>query len=176
MPPAPLSSSEIRELEPYLLRYARRALGGDDAARDLVQEALLAAVTGRADFAGRSALQTWLVGILSHKIIDHFRKRARVGRVVDVEASPEDLTGPASSSPERVLRRKEALSLLDAALADLPDLERMAVLLIDVEGHGHEEACNVLAVRATHLRVLLHRGRHRLRKVLENAEAMPTRS
>jgi RNA polymerase sigma-70 factor (ECF subfamily) len=176
MPPAGLSSSEIREAEPYLLRYARRALGGDDAAADLVQETLLAAVGGHADFAGRSAVRTWLVGILSHKIIDHFRKRTRAGRVLDSEAAPEDLSAPASSSPEHALGRKEALTLVEAALADLPELERMAILLIDVEGHDHDEACNVLEVRATHLRVLLHRGRHRLRKALENAEAMPTRT
>jgi hypothetical protein len=50
-----------------------------------------------------------------------------------------------------------------------PDLERLAVLLVDVEQGDHEQACNELAVSATHLRVLLHRGRHRLRRALDKA-------
>jgi RNA polymerase sigma-70 factor (ECF subfamily) len=59
------------------------------------------------------------------------------------------------------------LRKVDQALATLPPGERLAVLLVGVEGVDHEDACREMGVTATHLRVLLHRGRHRLRKVLE---------
>lgn len=49
-----------------------------DTARDLVQETLLAAVAGRADFQGRAALRTWCIGILTHKRLDLFRSQKRL--------------------------------------------------------------------------------------------------
>ena len=59
------------------------------------------------------------------------------------------------------------LARVDQALGQLPPGERLALLLVGVEGFDHEEACREMAVTATHLRVLLHRGRHHLRRLLE---------
>ena len=64
---------------------------------------------------------------------------------------------------------RQQLSAVERGLASLPELERLALLLCDVEGAGRDEVCNALDVTATHLRVLLHRGRNRLRKMLEHA-------
>ena len=72
----PFSEQALRELEPVLFRFALRATRDADLSRDLTQEALLAALTQEATFAGRSSLRTWVVGILSHKVINHFRRRA----------------------------------------------------------------------------------------------------
>jgi RNA polymerase sigma factor (sigma-70 family) len=60
-----------------LYSYALPRVRNADAAEDLVQETLLAAIKGRKSFAGRSAERTWLTGILKHKLIDHLRKSAR---------------------------------------------------------------------------------------------------
>lgn len=168
MPPAAISDEELRRLEPALLAYARRAVRSAELARDLVQETFLAAVQDKARFDGRSQLRTWLIGILSHKVMDTFRRAARErARASDEE--PDDLTSPSSAaSPERTLARREAIRALETALGDLPELERVAVLMVDVEQVDHPVACNALDVSATHLRVLLHRGRHRLRKRLED--------
>jgi RNA polymerase sigma-70 factor (ECF subfamily) len=165
---AGLSEQEIADLEPALYAYAVRAVGDRDAARDLVQETLLAAVAGRARFEGRAALRTWCIGILTHKVLDLFRARTRA-RLSDDAAAMDDLAEPIQRRPDRVVARRQALSLLDAGIRQLPELERLAVLLIDVEGEGRDEVCAQLGVTANHLRVLLHRGRHRLRRMLESA-------
>src|SRR5262249_48635098 len=132
---------------------------------------LLAAIQGLASFDGRSQLRTWLVGILSHKAVDHFRRTR--GRRWDAagagDAEDEGLLAPFQRTPESELSDRQALGVLERALADLPDRERMAVMMCDVEGAPRDEVCNVLGVRPTHLRVLLHRARHRLRKALEDA-------
>ena len=77
----------LAELRPSLLRIARLQLRNDAWAEDVVSETLIAALEGRERFGGQSQLKTWVVGILKHKIIDHFR---RGGREVSVDAMAED--------------------------------------------------------------------------------------
>ncbi len=164
--PARLDDPELRALEPILIRFALRATRDPELARDLAQEALLAVVAQRGDFAGRSSLRTWAIGILSHKVIDHFRRRST--RPLDGGDDADLLQAPSSEDVERVVAAREQLKAVERALQDLPVLERMALLLCDVEGAEREDCCRVLGVTATHLRVLLHRGRNRLRRMLEH--------
>jgi RNA polymerase sigma-70 factor (ECF subfamily) len=160
-------STELADLEPNLRAWAIRATGDPEAARDLVQDTLAAGLETQARFDGRSTLRTWLIGVLSHKIADHFRKRYRAP-FDSSEAEPLDLrTTPTESEVERVVMARRDLSRVDRALAELPPGERLALLLVGVEGVDHAEACREMDVSATHLRVLLHRGRHRLRRMLE---------
>ena len=163
--------AELAGLLPMLRGFTRRALGTDNAGEDLVQDALLAATEGLAGFRGGARLGTWVVGILSHKIIDHLRRLHRWREeALDEAEEPRLLDAPPARNPEQQLARREALRVIEAALSTLPERERMAVLLVDVYTADHDEACHALAVSATHLRVLLHRGRHRLRRKLEDAD------
>ena len=159
-----ISEQALRELEPVLFRFALRATRDTDLSRDLTQEALLAALAQPERFAGRSSLRTWVVGILSHKVIDHFRRRTLQPSADD----PDLLAAPSDEDVERVVAARQELSAVERALRDLPELERMALLMVDVEGVEREDCCNALGVSATHLRVLLHRGRNRLRRKLEH--------
>jgi RNA polymerase sigma factor (sigma-70 family) len=159
-----ISEQALRELEPVLFRFALRATRDADLSRDLTQEALLAAVSQEATFAGRSSLRTWIVGILSHKVLDHFRRRTLQAG----EEDPDLIAAPSEADVERVVAARQELSAVERALRELPELERMALLLVDVEGVERDDCCNALGVTATHLRVLLHRGRNRLRRKLEH--------
>src|SRR5690242_19907911 len=80
------ASDEISRLEPVFQAHARRAVRDPEVARELVQETLLSAVEGRAPFAHRASLRSWLVGILAHKIVDHFRRNQRARSTIDEEA------------------------------------------------------------------------------------------
>ena len=157
---------QLRDLMPVLHRFALRATRDGELSRDLAQEALLAAVAQAASFSGRSSLRTWVIGILSHKIIDHFRRRAT--RPTEGGDDAELLATPSAHDVERVVSARQELAAVDRALQTLPELERMALLLCDVEEIDREDCCRVLGVTATHLRVLLHRGRNRLRTKLEH--------
>jgi RNA polymerase sigma-70 factor (ECF subfamily) len=161
-----ISEQALRELEPVLLRFALRATRDADLSRDLAQEAILAALAQEARFAGRSSLRTWVVGILSHKVIDHFRRRTL--QPSPSSDDPDLLSTPSEEDVERVVSARQELSAVERALRELPELERMALLMCDVEGVEREDCCNALGVSATHLRVLLHRGRNRLRRMLEH--------
>src|SRR5262252_5559689 len=70
----------------YLFKYASFRLRDDTAAEDALQETFLAALKAFEKFERRGSERTWLVGILKHKIIDHFRKLGReapIGEEVD---------------------------------------------------------------------------------------------
>ena len=153
----------IRELHDVLLRFALRAVRDRELARELTQDTLLAAIQSRS-FAGKSSLRTWLVGILSHKIVDELRRR---NRPLDTLDDPDLLARPSEENVERLVAARRELAAVDRALGELPTGERMALLLVEVEEVGRDEACRVLGVTPTHLRVLLHRARHRLRRILD---------
>jgi RNA polymerase sigma-70 factor (ECF subfamily) len=71
----------------YLFKYAVFRLRDDILAEDAVQETFLAALKAYENFEGRGSERTWLVGILKHKIIDHFR---RVGREAPIGEESDD--------------------------------------------------------------------------------------
>ena len=60
-----------------LYKFALMRLRDESAAEEMVQETLLAALQSYEKFAGQSSERTWLIGILKHKIIDHFRRVSR---------------------------------------------------------------------------------------------------
>jgi RNA polymerase sigma factor (sigma-70 family) len=165
----PFSGEVLTSHEPALRAWASRATGDPELARDLVQETLLAALAQPARFAGRSQVRTWLISILSHKVADHFRRRHTVAfEPVDENDPAGLLETPSESQVERAVAARQELARVDRALAQLPRRERLALLMVDVEGVEREEVCRVLEVTALHLRVVLHRGRNRLRKLVEH--------
>src|SRR3954465_13657461 len=101
--PAPMAASttttiEVRELESHrqaLYKFALLQLRNETHAEDCVQETLMAAIQSAARFSGGSSVRTWLVGILKHKIIDHFRKASREIQLDadDAETSLDDFDG-----------------------------------------------------------------------------------
>ncbi len=70
-------------------------------------------------------------------------------------------------TPERLAVSGQIGESLASAMDELPDAQRAVVMLRDVEGFSSEEACNILGLSKTNQRVLLHRGRSRLRRLLE---------
>ena len=168
---AVIDDAAIRQIEPVLMGFAYRAVRREDVARDLVQETYIAALEAKASFAGRSTLRTWMVGILSRKIIDFYR-RTRREVLMDLTPEPDPLATLAPTperAPDARLDPALAMRVVERTLGTLTELERMAVLLVDVEQLERDAAGNAMGVQPTHLRVLLHRGRHKLRKALEDA-------
>jgi RNA polymerase sigma-70 factor (ECF subfamily) len=169
-----------------MLRFARSFLSKPDVAEEVVQETWLAVLRGLATFEGRSSLKTWIFHILANRA----RSRAtREGRVIPfAELKPPEDDGPEAGeelafradgrwseppqpwqahTPEALILRREAVELLEHALEALPPNQRTVVTLRDVEGLTAPEVCNVLQISETNQRVLLHRGRTRLRLALD---------
>jgi RNA polymerase sigma-70 factor (ECF subfamily) len=168
----------VRSHHPSLIRLASAYVPNRAVAEEVVQEAWLGVVRGIEKFEGRSSLKTWLYRIVVN--------RARTAGVREHRETPADLTGPADSAErfrpdghwadppvpwtERVDERLSAAALhkrLRSCLDQLPDSQRQVVTLRDIDGLTGEEACSVLGITEANQRVLLHRGRARLRGLLD---------
>jgi RNA polymerase sigma-70 factor (ECF subfamily) len=148
----------------------------------------MAIVTGIDRFKGRCALGTWMFSILTNQAKTHSARERRALPFSSV--APSDVEEPAVDpdrfqkddeawpghwatpprpwqKPERRLLSLEARDKFKEALAQLPERQRLIVVLRDIEGLSAEEVCDLLELSQENQRVLLHRGRSRLRAFLE---------
>jgi RNA polymerase sigma-70 factor (ECF subfamily) len=171
----------VAELEAGLLDFASTFTSSSALAEDIVQETWLAVVRGLHAFEGRASLKTWIFSILVRRArtmaTRDARQRARAAaRAAEVEWQPgqgrrglwDETPIPwAVEDPAAIHESQEALVVLQTALDDLPENQRQVVLLRDVEGLPTGDVCNILALSETNVRVILHRGRAKLRQALD---------
>lgn len=168
----------------YLFRYALIRVRNATLAEDLLQETLLAAFRAKDRFAGESTERSWLIGILKHKILDHFRqlKREQTAPVTDV-LPPElddrfDEFGVWKHDPALIpqdwgedasvlVQRKEFMTVLKQCLGKLPSRSAQAFVLREMEGTDSAQIQETLGVSPSNFWVLLHRARMQLRLCLE---------
>ncbi|MFN3166157.1 MAG: sigma-70 family RNA polymerase sigma factor [Phycisphaeraceae bacterium] len=164
-----------------LYAYALSRVRRPDVAEDLVQEALLAALGCADTFRGRSQERTWLIGILRHKVLDHFRKRKR-SREVQEPAMGEGRgtmglfnrrgrwhpkPNAWSGDPAAVYEDAEFWRVYEACRARLPSTLAEAYILRELEGLSPEQVCGVLDITPSNLGVRLHRARLAMRGCLD---------
>jgi RNA polymerase sigma-70 factor, ECF subfamily len=149
-----------------------------DAAEEVVQDTWMVVVRGIDRFEGRSSLRTWLMRIVVNRARTTGGKERRTPPVADVERAVDpsrfDRAGAWAVPPvpwveqaDDRLTADAAAPLMRSALRDLPTLQRQVVSLRDVDGLTSREVCDVLDITEGNQRVLLHRGRSRLRQALE---------
>lgn len=162
-----------------MFAYAAARVRDSSLAEDLVQETFLAALRGYRDFEHRSAVKTWLIGILRRKVADHFRRRSS-GPQVDLETE-ETLTQHSFTArghwktrvsrwalePWEVLDKRDFWSSLDGCLEKLkPPLSEVFLLRV-MDRIEVQEICELLGITTANLSVRLHRARMALRECLE---------
>lgn len=160
-----------------MLRLARSMLSNPALAEETVQDTWMGVVRGIDRFEGRSSLKTWLFRILANRARSTgARERGGVPleSLHSVDPARFDSQGQWADPLERWTDDSDARidasawsPILKAALDDLPDRQREVVLLRDVEGLSGDEVCSVLNINSGNQRILLHRGRARLRTALE---------
>lgn len=161
-----------------MLRLAASFVPSRAVAEEVVQDTWLAVLRGLARFEGRSSLRTWIFTILVNRARTTGTREQRSIPVADtapvVDASRFGPDGGWSAPPEHWIEEAEdrieaekLAELLRGAIDALPGRQREVVLLRDVEGMSSAEVCEVLAITEANQRVLLHRGRGKLRQLLE---------
>ncbi len=163
----------VREALPGLLRAARAAGLDPSLAEDAVQDAVLVFIERAADFDGRAHAAAWIHGILVHKIQEHRRRLRRttaedpIDAVVESRFAPDGRWSRPPAGPDGTLLQAEVRVAIGDCLEGVPDRQRLAFTLREVEGFSVAEICKILEVTANNLGVLLFRARNRLRECLE---------
>ena len=170
----------VRAHHASLCRLARTFVGSGAIAEEVVQDTWLAVVRGVDRFEGRSSLRTWLFQILVYRARRTATRERRTDSGLDPDADRFDGTGAWSTPPvpwsEQVDDRLAAERLAALArdlLETLPASQRQVVTLRDVEGLGAGEVADLLGLSDGNQRVLLHRGRARLRAEIEARAGRP---
>jgi RNA polymerase sigma-70 factor (ECF subfamily) len=168
-----------------MLRLALAHVDRCAIAEEVVQDAWLTMLRSLDRFERRSSLRTWVLGI----VVNCARSRARAERRwIQIECDSDGPTvdparflpthhprwplhwavEPATwRTPEDELLSRETHQVILDAIDTLPPAQREVVVLRDVQGVAAADACNILGITDTHQRVLLHRGRSRVRGALE---------
>ena len=159
-----------------MFAVARRILRDEEAARDCVQDAFLAAYRGFARFEGRSVVTTWLHTIVVHTALAHLKAHAALDQPLDRSGATFDATGCRAEDRAQSLRLAEAEleGALDrgrvrAAIATLPAAHRAVLVLRDIEGYTTNETAQLLEISPAAAKVRLHRARIALRDALAAA-------
>src|SRR5207253_1679930 len=140
-------------------------------AEEVVQDAWLGVVRGIDRFEGRSSLKTWLFQILVNRARSTGRRERRTDPLPDVTAASVGRSRADGHWSDEVEQRLDAVGLAGVvrdAIDALPPGQRRVVLLRDVEGVSSIDACALLGLTEGNQRVLLHRGRSRIRGMLED--------
>lgn len=156
-----------------LWAVALRTVGEPEEAADALQDALISAFRRASSFRGDAQVTTWLHRIVVNACLDRLRRRT----VRAVSPLPEDDSGAALEDDRDDIGRREDQIEIARALAELPEAQREAILLVDVEGLSIEEAAAALGVPAGTVKSRCSRGRARLAKrlaFLRNPDAPPS--
>ena len=174
-----------------LLRLALAYVPSRAVAEEVVQETWLGVFEGIGRFEGRSSFQTWLFRILSNRAKTRGVRESRyesigLGTADDPEEGPSlesslfvtEGSGTGhwkvpprdweADTPERALLSKECRETIESAITALPSMQRQVMTLRDLEGVSSEDICNIVGISETNQRVLLHRARNKVRRLLNH--------
>ena len=162
----------VRLYERQVFNVALRVVGQTDLAEDVTQDTFLLAYRSLHQFRG-GIFRAWLLRIATNRCYDELRRRQRrpAGSLEELAFEPRTQwsTLPAAEEPHARAERFELAGLLAAALRQLPDDQRVVVVLSDIQGYSYEEIAAATGVSLGTIKSRLSRGRGRLREILRES-------
>jgi RNA polymerase sigma-70 factor (ECF subfamily) len=173
----------VRDYGGRMLATARRFLGSEDEARDVVQEAFLAAFRAIGGFAGTALLSTWLHRIVVNAALMRLRSRRRRREEpidgllprFDEEGYWAEGAAPSETATDMLIESDQTRALVRKAIDRLPANYRSVLLLRDIEELDTDETAALLGVTPNAVKTRLHRARQALRTLLERGMLAETR-
>jgi len=162
-------SSLVEREVPFLRQSVRRWHRDRANADDLVQETLVLALSSAHLWDPQSSLRGWLFTIMRNRFLSAV---AAARRQTEVLKLTHQLSEP--SVREEQSARIE-LKNLHSALDRLPAKQRLAILLVAVEGKSYEEVAESMRTTISAVRCHLSRGREKLRQLVDEPERSPIR-
>ena len=166
---AAFESQLLNELD-ALYRTARYLVSDPQLAEDIVQDVVARAIESRSSFQPNRSLRPWLFAILRHRVADHFRQIRKQPVTLDLESLGTSADSFVTVRSDEALLDQMMDERIEQALAQLPEEMRLAVLLADVEDFTYKEIAETLGWPLGSVMSRLHRGRKKLRQLLQTPE------
>ncbi len=170
----------VRLYEGRVYNLCYRMLGDADAAADVTQDTFISVYRNLNKFRG-GVFRSWLLRIATNACYDALRARKRRPTVsLDITQEGEDdapafdLPDP-SESPDEAALRRELAAAIEGGIAQLPEDQRIVVILSDVQGLAYEEIAEVTNTNLGTVKSRLSRARARLRDILRAGELLPSK-
>jgi len=159
---------------PRIFRYLARLVGQSEA-EDLTQEVFLRVDRGLSDFKGEAKLSTWIYRIATNVATDRIRSRSsqksrsEIAIPHDERLNEEgvDFTGDQKPSVEKQAMREEMSACVQDYISSLPENYRVPVTLSEIGGLTNKEIAETLGLTLETVKIRLHRGRAKLKELLE---------
>jgi RNA polymerase sigma factor (sigma-70 family) len=150
---------------------AARMLGSAAEAEDIGQQVFLRVWKSAGRYQPSAKFTTWLMTITRNLVFNELRRRQRA-HLVSIESAQEDTTAHQFADddavgPSEKLVDAELQEAIDAAIASLPEKQRLAIVLRRYEGMSYEEIANVLATSVAAVTSILFRARSELKEKLQ---------
>ena len=139
----------------FMFRLACSILGRSDEAQDMMQDVAERILRRQESLEDVRNIDSFLARAVRNACIDRIRRRK--------ETTPKIPDIPDEKNPDRWNDRQ----IVHKALSELPERQRMAVHLKDIEGYSHKELADILETDETNVRTILSRGRKALREIIE---------
>ncbi|NJN18448.1 MAG: sigma-70 family RNA polymerase sigma factor [Oscillochloris sp.] len=171
----------VRLYESRVYNLCYRMLGDADSAADTAQDTFISAYRNLGKFRG-GQFRSWLLRIATNACYDVLRARKRRPNVsLDASRSGEEDDGPAfdipdsAESPDDAALRRELGAAIELGLGQLPEDQRLVIILSDIQGMAYEEIAQITNANLGTVKSRLSRGRARLRDILRAGELLPSR-
>lgn len=164
-----------------LLAVMRHLCGSADEAEDLAQEVFLRVYRSRKDYHPQAKFSTWLFTIANNLALNTYRRKQRKPVIqLDVRDSgplgprpAENLLFDRAPAPDQRLGHDELAVVVQEALAQLNERQRLAVVLNKFEDMSYQEIAEVMKISSKAVKSLLSRARTELRELLRGYVEMP---
>lgn len=166
----------VDKYEGRIYSLAMRILQNPHDAEDVTQQTFLNVIENLKNFRHESTFSTWIMKIATYAALKIIRKKRGLDTISLDHATDEKKENGEISHPEyiadwkenpsNIVRRNEALRLIEEALAELDESYRIVFLLRDVEGFSIRETADILGISEANVKVRLLRARLQLREKL----------
>jgi len=154
-----------------IFHFIRKGVRDADVAEELTQETFWRVWQSRRKYKPGGTFSAWLFRIASRLCLDHYRKQSRRPDLVGSD-DPPDSVAPPRDDPAEAARAGELAGAIDAAMAQLPPNQRLAMEMVRFEGLSYKEAAEALELSVGAVEQLMYRARQQLRVAL--AEYLPS--
>lgn len=168
----------VLHYQDIVYNVAYRIMRDPASADDAAQDAFISAYKALNSFRGGS-FKSWLLRIVTNSCYDELRRRKRrpqssLDEITEEFESPSFLADDDADAPEEVQERVELVDAVKRCLDDLPDDQRIAAVLCDVEGREYREIAEIMSVSIGTVKSRISRARSKLRDCLQSfGELLP---